>query len=106
MNNRANWWGIPEEDMEDNRTTKSGWWITWYLFTSVLVVFPVWEIIQLARKKPTMSKYVIAKAEQGDRFYRVAILAFPALIFVVSIWLTFHWLGLCINFGLFCAVDV
>lgn len=90
----------------------SGEYITWFLIGSVLVVFPAWEFIQLYRRRKgnrsarTMSQYVIHRAENGSTFWRGFTIAFPALIFFVSLWLLLHWEGFCINFDLLCEVDV
>lgn len=91
----------------------SGFYITWFLIGSVLVVFPLWEMLNLYRRRKydnatslTMSQFVIAYAKSGSMFWRVFILAFPVLITLVGLWLSLHWSGLCINFDMLCWVDV
>lgn len=101
---------IKREKVAKNWT--SGFYITWFLIGSVLLVFPLWELIQLYRRQRgndsslTMSQFVVAYAKSGSRFFRVFILAFPVLISLVGPWLLFHWEGLCINFDLLCWIDV
>lgn len=89
----------------------SGQWITYFLFASVLVIFPIWELLQLLRRRLgnesalTMSQYVTRRAKKSKK-WAVIVIAFPILILLVAIWLIFHWEGLCISFGLFCNIDV
>ena len=71
-----------------------------------LVVFVVLEITALLVGEETMSMFVIRKASEGSRLWKGFILLFPLVILGVSIWLLFHWFAFCINFGLFCGVDV
>lgn len=91
----------------------SGFYITWYLIGSVLLVFPCWEIIQNYRRLKfenetalTMSQYVIARAMNDEGKWRYFILIFPVFIACVGVWLLFHWSGLCISFKMFCEVNV
>lgn len=81
-------------------------YLTYFLIFSVLVVFPIWELIQLARRKQTMSMYVIARARRDKKHWRIFIILFPLLLLAVSLWLLFHWEGLCISFSLFCDIDI
>lgn len=83
----------------------SGQWITYFLL-GALVAFIIWEFIQLARGKETMSQYVIRRAKEGSGFWRLFILIFPFFVIAVGIWLVPHWEGLCINFGVLCGIDV
>ncbi len=90
----------------------SGEYITYFLIISVLGIFPAWEFIQLYRRRQgnksayTMSQYVVRRAKAGSKFWKIFILAFPTLILVVSIWLYYHWLGFCYNFGILCNIDI
>jgi hypothetical protein len=90
----------------------SGFYITWFLLGSVLLVFPIWEFVQLYRRRKgngtalTMSQFVIVKSKEGSVFYRYLILGFPIFILLVAAWLLLHWEGLCINFDWLCWVDV
>jgi hypothetical protein len=90
----------------------SGEYITYFLILSVLGIFPVWEFVQLYRRRQgnksalTMSQYVVKRARAGSKFWKVFILAFPVFILLIAIWLVFHWSGPCINFGILCSIDV
>lgn len=81
----------------------SGEWITLFLFGGVsilLAAFIPWELIQLYRRRNgnasarTLSQYVIKRAKEGSKFWRVVIVAFPVFLMVVGLWLLFHWEGL------------
>jgi len=90
----------------------SGQYIIWFLILSVLVVFPVWELIQLYRKRKgnksalTASQYVIRNANAGSRGWKWFAILFPFFILIVALWLTWHWWSWCYAFGWFCSVDV
>lgn len=88
----------------------SGFYITWYLIGSVLLVFPAWELINLYRRREygndtslTMSQFVTQMAREKSLFYRIFILAFPVFIILVGIWLIPHWQGLCIEWSIWCS---
>lgn len=89
----------------------SGFYITWWLIGSVLLVFPVWELINSYRRQRgnstslTLSQYVIARAEQQHKGWRVFRIAFPILIALVGVWLLFHFEGLCGEWGLVCELS-
>ena len=90
----------------------SGEYITWFLILSVLVVFPAWEFIQLYRRRKgnrsarTMSQYVIHMAKNGHNGWKWFLIVFPVFIMLVSVWLIFHWEGLCLIWNVLCDVDV
>lgn len=90
----------------------SGEWLFYGFLFVLFVVFPVFEVVQLVRRAlgnesaRTFSAYLIHKAKTGHWFFKWFTLIFPLIIFCVSIWLVFHFEGLCINFGWFCWVNV
>ena len=90
----------------------SGEWITYFLIAAVLVIFPLWQFIQLYRRRRgnksamTMSQFVVRRAKGGSSFWSWFIIIFPIFILLVSVWLIFHWEGLCINWGIFCDIDI
>ncbi len=61
------------------------------------MLFTVWEFIQLARRKPTMSQFIgrkIRKSDmRGDKFNKWywGAWAFLAFFGTVLLWLVFHW---------------
>lgn len=90
----------------------SGELITWWALFSVLIAFPAWEFIQLYRRRKgnksalTMSQYVTRRAKEGNEFWKWVAILFPFFLFIVAIWLVFHWWALCFSFGWFCNIDV
>lgn len=76
----------------------SGAWITLYI-PVMLIIFVAWELIQLYRRHEgnesalTMSQYVRRKAQEGSRFFKIFIWAFPLFVTLVGVWLYFHWRG-------------
>lgn len=89
----------------------SGAWITLYV-PFFLVSFVAWELIQLARRRAgnesarTLSQYVIYRAEQGSKVFKILIVAFPLFLLLVSAWLFFHFEGLCINWRILCDLNI
>lgn len=55
-----------------------------------------------------MSQYVVRKAKEGHTGWRAFIICFPLFIIAVSIWLMFHWEGMCIvlEIEIACGIDV
>lgn len=90
----------------------SGEWITAFLIVSVLVAFPVWELIQLGRRRGgnksarTMSQFIGYRIKNGSRSWLVFSIAFPILLLLLGVWLFFHWPGVCEAFGVGCELDV
>ena len=78
----------------------SGMWITYYLFAAI-IVFIVWEFIQLARRRAgnksarTLSQYVVYRASKGKKAWQIFIVAFPILLIIIGVWLVFHFEGFC-----------
>ena len=89
----------------------SGAWITFYLFVSVLVIFPAWEFIQLYRRRHgagsalTMSQYITKRVRAGSKPWLFVAVAFPIFILLVSFLLLFHWEGLCYWLGIACELS-
>jgi hypothetical protein len=79
----------------------SGAWITTFLLVSVFLVFPLWEGVQLLRRRAgnksakTLSQYVVGRAKSGSKFWRVFIVGFPILLMLIGLWLLFHFEGFC-----------
>lgn len=76
--------------MPENKTSESGKWITYFLYIALFLIFLPWELIQLARDKPTMSQYVIAKSGKGNK-WKVLIVLFVLVTWSVTTWLWWHW---------------
>lgn len=77
----------------------------------MMLVFGVWELVQLARRRMgnesarTMSQFVIWKSKQGSAFYEGFIWGFPIFLVVLGGFLLVHWEAPCISFGLLCDLD-
>lgn len=90
----------------------SAQYLTWFLILSVLVVFPIWEFLQLYRRRKgnksarTMSQYIGYRIKHGSRGWLIFSIAFPIFILLVMIWLLPHWGGLCAAFGWLCDLDI
>lgn len=90
----------------------SGEYITYFLILSVLGIFPVWEFVQLYRRRQgnksalTASQYVTRKALAGHKGWKWFCIIFPIFILLVALWLTWHWYSWCFAFGLGCKVDL
>lgn len=89
----------------------SGTWITLYLFTSVLVIFPAWEFLQLYRRRNgnasalTASQWIIRRIKAGSKFWLFVAIGFPIFLVFVGIWLSLHWEGWCYWKGWFCEIS-
>lgn len=77
-----------------------------------VVLFIVGELVMLQLRRMgwtnarTLSQYTRKRAEEGEPFYRVLLFVLPIFLTVCGIWLFFHLAGPCIEWGLFCEIDI
>lgn len=73
------------------------------------IIFIIWDLWLAADKKEgslTASQRIVKMAKQGNLAARIYILALPVLLVLIGFWLLIHWFPLCINFGIWCDVDI
>jgi len=79
----------------------SGFLITMFM-PVCMIIFGIWELVQLARKKPTMSQYIVRKIRGGSEEWEIFAWVFALFVGCLGFFLVLHWELPCLSLGLLC----